>query len=269
MAKSSFFTRLYVLAAGCLMALYCVTEYPNFPGLRQVRGAVAQPFYLERASYERNQSGALSMYGRRITARRTDGTTAIVEYSAVDKFPTGVQFPPTRRVISLDGSAVWLLDASRVRVSWPKMTSGEARAELQLMANRDPDCGANKSHIAARESLNGHSTVVVVRDLDLVRQVKIWQRPEFGCEALQSQISVKQDGTILADTRLVNAALGEPDALLFDVGEGYQQVSMIDLLEAQLRSVGEPMSEAVRRMGINFERERKQTVPDAGPKILR
>jgi hypothetical protein len=263
MPANSWFSRLYVSAAGCLAAIYCVTEYPNLLRILQVHGAVAQPFYVERASYERNQLGALSMYSRRITARRTDGTTAIIEYSALDKFPTGVQFPPTRRLISPDGASVWLLDAAQIRVSWPKLTSGEARNELQLMANRDPDCGADKMHVTAREILGGYPSAVTVRDLDSMRQVKVWQSPEFGCEVLKSQVLLKSDGTVLVDTRLVSATPGEPDTRLFNPGQGYREGSMIDLLEAQLRSVGEPMNDEVRRLGINFERERKQTVPPA------
>jgi hypothetical protein len=62
-----------------------------------------------------------------------------------------------RKVIMIDGSTVWLLDDLRIKSSWPEMTSSDARTELALIANHDPDCGADKSHIAAREYLQGHS----------------------------------------------------------------------------------------------------------------
>jgi hypothetical protein len=265
MAKISWFARLYISAVVVLMAAYCATETPKWLWIQQVRGAVAQPFYLERESYERNQGGALSMYSRQIVARSTDGTTAIVDYSALDKLPPGVRFPPTRKVIKIDGSAVWMLDDLRIKVWWPKMTSGDAKTELALMANHDPDCGADKSRITAREYLKGHSSVAVVSDLGLARQLKVWVSPEFGCEGLQSNITLKADGTVLVDTRLVKAELGEPDARLFDLGDGYRQGSMIDLLGAQLRAVGEPMNPEVERMAANFERERNQVVPEVVP----
>jgi hypothetical protein len=265
MAKLSWFARLYISAVVFLIAAFCVAQYP--PWLPRVRGAVAQPFYLERASYERNQEGALSMYSRQVIARSADGRTALVDYSALDKLPSGVRFPPMRKVIMIDGSSVWLLDDLRIKTPWPKMTSSEARGELALMANHDPDCGADKSHIVAREYLKGHSAVAVVSDLDLARQLKTWHSLEFGCQTLENNITLKGDGTVLVESRLVKADLGEPEARLFDLGDGYQEVSMIDLLAGQLQAIGETMSPDVLRMAENFERERKQAVPEVLPMV--
>jgi hypothetical protein len=262
MAKRSLFLRICISVAAVLVACFGVSKYPQ---LELVRAAVTQPFYVEREAYERNQDGVLSMYARHVIARSGDGRTALVEHSALDKLPAGVQFPAMRKVIMIDGSAVWLLDDLRIRSSWPKMTSSDARVELGLMANHDPDCGADKSHITAREYLKGHSAVVVVTDFDSdgdpARQLKIWVGPEFGCEALENTITLKGDGTVLVESRLVRADLGEPDARLFDLGEGYQEVSMIDLLAGQLRAIGETMDPDTRRMAENFERARKQPIP--------
>ena len=258
MAKRSSFPRICISAAAVLVACFGVSKYPRHLQLQLVRAAVTQPFYLERAAYERNQDGVLSMYARRVIARSADERTALVEHSALDKLPAGVQFPAMRKVIMIDGSTVWLLDDLRIKTSWPKMTSSDARVELALMANHDPDCGADKSHITARAYLKGHSAVVVVSDVDPARQLKVWVGPEFGCETLEDNITLKGDGTVLVESRLVKADLGEPDARLFD---GYQEVSMIDLLAGQLRAIGETMDPDTRRMAENFERERKQSVP--------
>jgi hypothetical protein len=103
--------------------------------------------------------------------------------------------------------------------------------------------------------------VVVVSDVDPARQLEVWVGPEFGCETLEDNITLKGDGTVLVESRLVKADLGEPDARLFDLGDGYQEVSMIDLLAGQLRAIGETMDPDTRRMAENFERERKQSVP--------
>jgi hypothetical protein len=261
MAKRSSFLRIGISVATVLVACFCVSKYPRHLQLQLVRAAVTQPFYLEREAYERNQGGALSMYARDVIARSADGRTALVEHSGLDKLPAGVQFPPMRKVIMIDGSAVWLLDDLRIKSLWPKMTSSDAKTDLALMANHDPDCGADKSHIMAREYLKGHRAVVVVSDVDPARQLKVWVGPEFGCEALENNITMKGDGTVLVESRLVRADLGEPDARLFDLGDGYQDVSMIDLLAGQLRAIGLEMGPDVQRMAEHFEGERKRSVP--------
>ena len=267
MKTKLWFGRLYILAAACLIGAFCASQYPEWKWTVRAHAAEAQAFYLERAEYERNQDGVLSMYNLHVIARSVDGRTAIVDHSALDKVPAGVRFPPTRKVIMPDGTAVWLLDDLRLKSSWPKMTSSDARAELELMANHDVSCGKNSP--IAREYLKGHPVLAAVSDPDETRQFKVWASPEFGCETLESNETLKGDGSVLVEARLVKAELGEPDARLFDLGEKYQEVSMIDLLAAQLRAIGQTMSPDVRRMAANLERERKQTVPEGHPMIPR
>ena len=267
MNKMSCFRLWCISAAGCLIVGFCASKYPEWRWMRRAYAAVAQPFYFELAGYERNQDGVLSMYNRHVVARTIDGRTAIVDHSALDKLPPGVKFPPARKVVMPDGSAVWLLDDARLKSSWPKMTSSDAREQLSLMAEHDPDCG-HKSPIS-REYLMGHPVVAAIGDMDLARQYKVWLSQEFGCETVGNTITLKGDGTVVVESRLVKADLGEPDARLFDLGEGYQEVSRIDLLAAQLRAIGQTMSPDVRRMAVNLERERKQVVPEGNPKVPR
>jgi hypothetical protein len=260
MIKSSWFMRFYTSAAAVVLALIFVSKGPVWLKMRTVHGAVAQPFYLERAFYERDQAGALSMYSRDVFARSNDGRTALVEDEALDKLPPGVKLPPTRKVTMIDGFSVWLIDSLRLKTSWPKMTSTEARNELALMANHEPDCGFDQAHIIGRESVGGQKTFITVSDVDLVRQSTVWYAPELGCQALQSKTTLKGDGTVLVEGRLIKAFVGEPDARLFDLGDNYRDVSATDLIAGRLQAIGWKMNSEIRRMAASQDRERKQVI---------
>jgi len=260
----SWLWRNYVSFATALLIAILGFKGTAWFNIHQVRGADAQPFYLERASYERDQRDVLTMYSHTWFARSTDGRTAFIEDAGLTTHLPG-KFPPTRKVTMPDTTSVWLLDNLGLKTSWPANTSREAETEVSVMRNHKPDCGIEQSVITARDQVAGQMTIRTVRDIDTVREVTEWYAPELGCQLLQSVTILKADGKVLLEGRLMKVEVGEPDGRLFDLGSAYSEVTATEFIASRLKTVGLEMDDETRRRAARLDRERSMprrvTVP--------
>lgn len=207
-----------------LIALSCAAAFLRICASAQ---QVAQPFYLERGVYETQSSAPMVLIKREIIARRGDGTTVFIEPGLTEN---GAQVAPAplRKLIEMDGSAVWLLDALRLKTTWPKMERQEAAMVIRQISRPLRNCGVDEGKIVGHETVAGQDTIVFVDKINERRELKIRIAPDLGCEALRfTQTAVRSDGSpsLASESRILHFKLGEPDARLFDTGDGYTEVT--------------------------------------------
>jgi len=203
-----------------------------------------RPFYLERASYKRSASGQEVMFARDILARRSDATTASIEY-----FMT---YLPVRKVTLPDTSMTWLIDGLKLKTSWPRM-SEEALGITDRTTHPLADCGVG-SRIVGHENIAGEDTVKVTDTVGAVSST-FWLAPALGCESLRFQKG-NDDGTVLSEVRTLKLVIGEPDSRVFDPGVGYDEVVPSELTIRRYRAAGSELSAPEQlRMLRSFDRE--------------
>jgi len=167
------------------------------------------------------------LINREIIARRGDGTTVFIEPGLTEN---GAQPAPAilRKLIQMDGSAVWLLDALHLKTTWPKMERQEAAMVIRQVSRPLRNCGVQERKIIGHETVAGQDTIVFVEKINERRELKIRMAPVLGCEVLRfTQTAVRSDGSswLASESRILDFKLGEPDARLFDTGDGYTEVT--------------------------------------------
>ncbi len=204
-----------------------------------------QPYYLEKASYKRDDSGVMVMFFRQVIARRSDGSLATIDYFK--------NRPGLRRVVTPDTSLTWLVDPVLTKTSWPK---GSAQGiALARDANRNTtDCDIGEPG-EAHDLIGGVDTIAVTEKLDTVQRQTSWYAPALGCQVLQFRRFTDQ-GVVLSKNIVLRLDLKEPDLSLFDLGKEYASVGPSDLTALQHRAGGEQMTASdAQRLFPDIERE--------------
>jgi hypothetical protein len=242
---------------GIAFTVLLVVVWTAWFRVQTVHGAQAQPFYLERGLYEHQVSGALSMFKKEVVARRSDGTTALIEYEGLNKLPGGTGLPAMRKLTFPDGSEVWLVDQFHLRSSWPKMNSAGAVNVVARVSHPKPNCGMSESAVLGHDNVAGQQTLRTVIKIDATREVMSWLAPDLACEMLTFQ-QVTTDGTpakVLTEGRVLMFSTGEPDPELFTIRGDYEEVVPSQLITRRLGAVGIEMDEDTRRMGSQMDRQ--------------
>jgi hypothetical protein len=200
----------------------------------------ATPFVAEMALYnfEKNPQGELME--KRLTARRSDGSTAVVYW-----LHWGLHWRlhywrtseiPFRTLTLLNGTRFNVLDLIASRMIVKK--DAELAALKESLVNPPPNC---MYRFAGQEDLLGTETVAgqKVGVIELVQQLPLhdnvltntrttrWLAPDLGCEQLQYRYETKQaDGSYKLTTagRLAYLKIGEPEASYFDPAPNYPAV---------------------------------------------
>jgi hypothetical protein len=248
------------ISALCLLAGALLCYLVSLTGLIAGSPSV-QPFYLERGLYERSSAGDLKIFSREFVARRHDGTTSVVETDELDKLP------PLRKVATLDGTMIWLLDSAKVKSSYPKLVNGEARAVIERVTKPRPDCGVGVSagvSAGGYDVVSGQKTVVGTSKLPGNRTLKFWLAPDLTCEMVRFVQSLDDSGIILTEGRLLTLTIGEPDPRLFDLGDTHLEVMPSELRSRQFRTAGLEMSAGERQALVGIDHEYLQRSPASG-----
>src|SRR5262249_50984094 len=142
------------------LTLVALSSAAAFPRICASAQQVAQPFYLERGVYETQSSAPMVLIIREIIARRGDGTTVFIEPGLTENSTQPA--PHTlRKLIKMDGSAVWLVDTLHLKTTWPNM-SEEAKTVSRQVSWALPTCGVDERKIVGREMIAGQNTIVHV-----------------------------------------------------------------------------------------------------------
>jgi hypothetical protein len=217
--------RVYWLSALCIaaVAIFYAAKHIRIIQLASAQ-VTAAPFTLQLVMRKPGDNGSMTVYRYKVSARRSDGSTAQVE--TVGPLSGG---QTARRVTFLDGRSLSLVDALRLRSTWPMRRPEEVaalRARLsEPPANCMPPIESGNTTLLGTENLNGEN-VAVIQSSEGGYRLTRWVAPRLGCEPLQYRSEkLSQDGaaTLTVEAKAVSLVLAEPDPRLFDVGSDYEE----------------------------------------------
>jgi hypothetical protein len=181
-----------------------------------------QPFVLERTVLTGERGQELRASLSETVARRSDGAISFVSSVGPVQLRAFV-----RKVSFADGSAITLFDGIRAKSTVAADDGGTVPA-LAPVGNAVPsDCGVRPPRKLLRFDKFENLDVAVIQGLVAKRyQVTEWRAPALGCEVVRyTSEQLNSDGTttVSAEGRTTRLRLGEPDASLFDTGNGYTE----------------------------------------------
>ncbi|MCC6392118.1 MAG: hypothetical protein IT167_16075 [Bryobacterales bacterium] len=231
--------------------------------LRVVQMANAQvtaaPFFLELMISQPSPDGTLVPFRRMALARRSDGTTVSIESAG---FLHSGQ--TSRKVTFLDGRSLSIVDALKMKSTWPVQRPEVVAALRARLTSPQKDCmppSGRGPRLLGMEKLHGEDAAVIQSSEGGYRLTR-WAAPRLGCETLQYRSEkVNPDGslTLQAVGKAVNFTLGEPDSRLFDSGDQYQEALPSAIQSRSLEQAGfEETPDLKERGGKMDERYRRR-----------
>lgn len=220
--------------------------------IQHVAGAEIRvtPYVLqtETRSFDNDPDGEL--FSRRTLARRSDGASAIV-FTDLGKigFAAG---ETSRRVTLPDGSVIMLHDSISARSTSPPMSTQRLAWYKTRHLQPPQNCVFPGETLQGYEALLGQSTALVEHTSTDGYHVVYWRAPELGCENLRYRGDEKApDGSrkLVTEMKAVTLRLEEPDPVLFDVREDYDQLKPSECLRRQTARLGIAWDKELTRMG--------------------
>lgn len=178
------------------------------------------PFTLvqETKSYQNAPAG--EVVERRTVARQRDGSTG-TQFLYVS--PTG--HSALRRVDLADGRVFMLADTLQLKSSG-RLPESRLAAWKAGLASPAVNCIAPGDSFAGEERLLGQHAIIVIRS-DERHRFTNWRAPSLQCYELQTRVEEMRDGgwQLLAFKELKMLTPGDPAAMWFDPGTGYDEVA--------------------------------------------
>jgi hypothetical protein len=215
----------------------------------------AVPFYLQLDISKPADGGTMVVFRRMAVARRSDGTTASIE--TVGPLSGG---QTARKITFLDGRSLSLMDAFRVKSTWPTRTSQEIAALKAALTASPKDCippGSRGITLLGFEQMSGVDVAVIQSPVGGYRLTR-WVAPRLGCEALRYRSErLLQDGSavVQAAANPVSFVLGEPDARLFDLSGNYEEALPSTILSRSLAQAGVEETQDFKDEGKRLDRK--------------
>lgn len=248
--------RLVALCA-CAFASFYAAKHLKIVQMANAQ-VTAAPFFLHLTISQPVDGGTFVVFKTKTVARRSDGSTALIE--TVGPLSGG---QTARKITFLDGRALSLIDALRVKSTWPARRPEEIALLKARLAGAHRDCVPSRSAtLLAFEKLNGED-VAIIQSSDGGYRLTRWLAPRLGCEALRYRSEkLHEDGsaTLAADARAVSFIPGEPDPRLFDLGNAYEEalpstVQSRSLLQAGVEET-EDLKDKARKLDEQYTRAR-------------
>jgi len=228
----------------CAFAVACFYTARHWTIEIKVHAQVrATPFVLDTDYYNFEKQPQGELMERRVTARRSDGSTAVVYWLHWGRPYWRTSEIPFRTLTFLNGTGINVLDliTSRTMV---KRDAGLAVLKERLV-NPPPNC---MYRFAGQENLLGNDTVAGQRVgvVEYLQQsplhdnvltetrTTMWLAPGLGCEQLQYRYQTKQaDGSykLMTEARLAFLKIGEPETSYFDPAPNYTEMKPSEVLK--------------------------------------
>jgi hypothetical protein len=197
------------------------------------------PYVVETEVYafEHDPHGAVAI--KTMFARRSDGATVRVE--SIGPLQLGIT---ARRITFTDGRSVSVVDAFKMKTTWPAVPAGRLDHFNAQRLKGTPNCVRSPGEtVLALDLVAGQMVVGVRTDLTqgpVLKRMTEWRARDLGCLTLNYRVEdQKPDGSwwLRTEGRLVSLKLEEPDPKLFVDGAGYTEAKPSEveskLLEVQ------------------------------------
>ena len=197
-----------LLAVGYYAAKHTTIEVKAFAQVQ------ATPFVLETYSYSFSQNPSGDLVEKRVTARRSDGSTAEV-------FKMGPHLKLSARTVTfMSGARLNVLDFVSL-TKWNTKPS-ELTALKDRLMNPPPDCLYRPFKLVGRDNLLGEQVVMVEavypHPVGGPGHHYLWLAPRLGCESMKFRLETQQpDGSykLIAESKPISLRLGQPDPRFF------------------------------------------------------
>jgi hypothetical protein len=207
-------------------------------------------------SFEQQPQGELME--RRVTARRSDGSTAMVTFMGPH---WGMPEISARQLTLMSGTRVSILDLVASKTTW-KMKDGDIAVLKERLLNPPPNCmlpTPGNPNFLGNGILAGQKVAIIeVIDQPLGTRSVFWKAPELGCEQLQYGSETKQlDGSykLKVEARLISLNIGEPEARYFDPAANYIETRPSDVRKQTFDKLGVPEPSTVQQQGERLDRK--------------
>lgn len=245
-------SKLYWLALLPLLAAvsFYAAKHATFrlKAYAQIR---ATPFVAETASYSFRDNPQGELFFSKVTARRSDGSTAEVSR----KGP--IWSASARDVILLGGTTIHVFDLVASKTTW-NMNTAELAALKERLTNPWPDCKYRPdAKLIRRETLFGQEFVVLRMMIGENERETRWLAPQLGCESLQWQLEIRQpDGSykLQSDERLTSLEMKEPNPAFFDPEANYEEVLPSEIIRRHYEKIGVAEPAELQRKGEQADR---------------
>lgn len=239
-------------AWGILLLTLAVATFYLVQPLTVARIARAQvkvmPFTIQQEQYAFNgQFPRGTLVGKVTTAVRSDGSTVAIG----DVFgQLGFAAQETSRSITLsDGRRYMIFDGIQSMLPVLRFSAKDLAIRKEAMLNASSNCAYPGYTPIGYGEMQGYK-VDILKWLPPPGNTStiftVWKAPELGCETVQSRDQERQpDGSLktIAETRLVNVALGEPDPSLFEIPSNYATVKPSDAMRKEANRLGKPWTD--------------------------
>jgi hypothetical protein len=196
------------------------------------------PFLLEQRTVSFSKSPEGQMVENRITARRSDGSTAMMGV-----FP-GKPEKPIRRVDWMDGRTGTIVDSIKAKMMG--LVSDSALAKRKRTLQSPPEkCTRPGETTVGSATMEGLETWVVQKtsggdSLSVQSRLTEWRVPRLSCFAVQMQRESNKDGQwkLLTEVRPLFIRIGDPGTALFEVDGAYDEMKPSEFKRNLLSSAG-------------------------------
>lgn len=177
-------------------------------------------------------TGEASVVDKRVVARRSDGSKVFAHElrgtNTLNKH---------RRIHTADGLYILVDDVLGTTITYREFPAGSNVRELNSLEPAT-DCQTTRSGGKTSTEVIGHDEVLGYRAVKAVSESQadrwtFWLAPDLACEILQQIIEFARPGEpfeLNSHMTATKVRLGEPDAYLFEVPEGYNEISFVDHL---------------------------------------
>ena len=208
---------------------------------------VAVPFTLQMDIASPDASGKLEVFKTKLLARRSDGGTVTVE-----SYGPTVLGQTSRKIVLLDGTSAFFLDALRLKSTFPPKSVRAIAAMKASATNPSQDClsGPRSREVLLRFDTINAEKVAVIQGVTGQFRLTRWAAPRLDCEILYYESEqVQDDGSFALAVRgkLSSLVFAEPDGRLFDMGNEYSEMRPSDI-----------QTKAAENMGIQETLEMRQ-----------
>lgn len=220
------FSQRDIFAVGLVVFLSACSYFVfRAVGVRQVVRAdsTVTPFVFQAQIYLYGNNAPGELYKTLTVARRSDGT--MVYINSMGPLSKGLY---SRKIKYMDGGVVSLVDALRIKESWPPRSDEDTAFHRKMVLHPPSNC------VFGGETLIREHDVILGHDADMIEHMALsnvkttsWQAPDLACTQLQYRVEERQpDGSykLTSMQKPVSLQLKEPDSRLFEGGQDYTEL---------------------------------------------
>lgn len=197
----------------------------------------AIPFLLklELHSFENGETNTL--FSTKTVARRTDGTTAII--NGVGPIQKGIS---VRKITYMDGRSITISDSVASKTTVVLSEIDKAILKQSFDNTGLGDCSNDAKEIfLGNEIMLGYRVSIYRRSVAEHKELIVWRAPELSCEDLKYVVDSKVSGrgyTRVMEARPVIFSVGEPEQAYFEIDSSYAEVKPSEAMDKIFKKMG-------------------------------